>query len=214
LHGTIPLLFPLEARLARRRRGFGRIEKRPSGRYRVAYTGPDTRLYKAPSTFPSRVDAEGWLAQVKREIDLGIWEPPTVRRAKQAVEAAKVTTTFQAYAAMWLSQRTLKPRTRDHYQALLDNQLLPAFGDLPGAAITPFAIKDWHTAMGTGTPTLRTHAYGLLRTILGEAVHDGLIPANPCHIRGPGTTNGCTSSSPPASPSWRPSWRPCRSGTG
>ena len=49
-------------------------------------------------------------------------------------------------------------------------------------------MRAWHTALGNETPTLRAHAYGLLRTILGQAVHDGLIPANPCHIRGAGNT--------------------------
>ena len=38
------------------------------------------------------------------------------------------------------------------------------------------------------TPTQRAHAYGLLRTILTTAVQDGLIAANPCHIRGAGNS--------------------------
>ena len=42
--------------------------------------------------------------------------------------------------------------------------------------------------MGDKTPTLRAHAYALLRSILTEAVNDGLIPANPCHIRGAGSS--------------------------
>ncbi len=39
---------------AGKRRGFGRIEKRPSGRYRAAYTGPDGQLYWAPMTFDAK----------------------------------------------------------------------------------------------------------------------------------------------------------------
>lgn len=39
------------------RRGFGRIERRESGRYRAAYTGPDARLYRAPTTFDAKEDA-------------------------------------------------------------------------------------------------------------------------------------------------------------
>lgn len=35
---------------------------------------------------------------------------------------------------------------------------------------------------------MRAHAYGLLRSILATAVHDGLIPSNPCHIRGGGNS--------------------------
>lgn len=36
------------------RRGFGRIERRQSGRYRAAYTGPDGQLYRAPITFDAK----------------------------------------------------------------------------------------------------------------------------------------------------------------
>jgi hypothetical protein len=42
---------------AENRRGFGRIEKLDSGRYRAAYAGPDGRLYRAPMTFDARDDA-------------------------------------------------------------------------------------------------------------------------------------------------------------
>ena len=41
---------------------------------------------------------------------------------------------------------------------------------------------------GTDTPTVRSHAYALLRTILGTAASDGKIGANPCVIRGAGAT--------------------------
>ena len=168
--------------MAQRRRGFGRIERRESGRYRAAYTGPDAQLYKAPTTFAAKVDAEGWLATVKRTVDLGTWVPPT-----QAPATTRYVT-FGAYADDFLAGRTLKPTTRQHYQNLLRNQLKPTFGDTPISAITRYDVRAWHTAMGTSTPTLRSHAYGLMRTILGEAVHDQLIPANPCHIRGAGNS--------------------------
>jgi len=42
--------------------------------------------------------------------------------------------------------------------------------------------------LGNRTPTTRAHAYGLLRAILATAVSDLLIPVNPCHIRGAGTS--------------------------
>ena len=165
------------------RRGFGRVEKRSNGRYRVAYTGPDKVLYRAPSTFATKVDAEGWLGRVRRTIDLETWVPPT------AAQAARATVpTFGEYAEAWLAHRTLKPRTRDHYASLLRNQLEPTFSDRPLTAITPHSVRAWHVALGEDTPTLRSHAYGLLRTILAEAVHDQIIASNPCHIRGAGNS--------------------------
>ena len=35
---------------------------------------------------------------------------------------------------------------------------------------------------------MRSHAYGLLRTVLGTAVTDDILAANPCRIRGAGST--------------------------
>ncbi len=81
----------------------------------------------------------------------------------------------------------LKPRTRSHYRALLDNQL-KTWNDVPVKDIRPEAVRDWHAALSTATPTTRAHAYGLLRAILATAVSDSLLPVNPCHIRGAGTS--------------------------
>src|SRR5262245_2131585 len=104
----------------RDRRGFGRIEQRGSGRWRAAYTGPDKRLYRAPETFAAKVDAEGWLAQEKRLIDLGTWQPPILRQVQETQANRQGATTFQEYAATWAAQRNVKPRTRAGYRGLLE----------------------------------------------------------------------------------------------
>jgi hypothetical protein len=38
-----------------------------------------------------------------------------------------------------------------------------------------------------GPPTIRAHAYGLLKTIMGTAVADGKATANPCVLKGAGS---------------------------
>jgi hypothetical protein len=43
-----------------------------------------------------------------------------------------------------------------------------AFGDVAVTAITPAAVRAWHAGLATG-PTMRAHAYGLLRTILNTS---------------------------------------------
>lgn len=169
------------------KRGFGRIRRLPSKRYQANYEGPDGRRHNAPSTFEAKVDAERWLAAEHGLIAGGTWTPPKVRaEATLTPEATPVT--FEQYAAAWLEHREVRPRTREHYSKLFIAHLLPTFGSLPLAGITPAAVRVWHADTGTATPTTRAHAYSLLRTILGTAVTDGEIPANPCHIRGAGTT--------------------------
>jgi len=166
--------------MTRARRGFGRMRQFKSKRWQASYTAPDGLVYIAPSTFDTKLDAEAWLTDRRREIDREVWSPP--------VEAAQSPVTLGEYAETWLLDRTLKPRTRDHYRRLLDTKILPTFGGTALKAITPASVRKWHGGMGTTTPTLRSHAYGLLRTILATAVVDGLLSANPCHIVGAGSS--------------------------
>ena len=161
-------------------RGFGTIERLPSGRYRARYVGPDGRRYTAPTVFVTKKDAGGWLSLQEGDIIRKAWMPPEA--------APRIRLTFETYATTWLAHRDLKTRTRAHYRALLDAHLLPEFGSKALTSITADEVRSWHAMTLTGTPTLRSHCYGLLHAILGTAVSDGKIAANPCVIRGAGNT--------------------------
>jgi len=167
----------------RDKRAFGSIRKLPSGRYQVRYTGPDGSHITAPKTFAQKVDAEAWLTDRRREIDAGLWNPNAARQHEKI--------TFADYAANWLNTRQvagrpIKTRTREHYQAILDDHLLDAFGEQEISKITPKDVRDWYAKTLTDRPTMRSHAYSLLRTIMGSAFNDELIDANPCRIVGAG----------------------------
>lgn len=163
-------------------RAFGTIERLPSGRYRARYPGPDGRRYTAPTTFVTKKDARDWLALRQAEIIRKAWQPPEASTPK----ATRLT--FADYAETWLAQRDLKARTREHYRRMLDQRLLPKFGSRPLTSITADDVRSWHaTPTLTDKPTLRAHAYGLLRTIFASAVNDELIAANPCRIVGAGS---------------------------
>ena len=166
------------------RRGFGYLRKLPSGRWQASYIGPDSARHGAASTFTTKQDAEAWLADEHRLIAAETWTSPDVRRAARTAPAL----TFGTYAEKWMTRRELKPRTRAHYRSLLNNLILPTFANVPLKAITSERVRDWHGDLDRSKPTLRAHAYGLLRTILQTAVTDEKIAANPCHIRGAGTT--------------------------
>lgn len=191
------------------RRKFGQITRLPSGRYRARYADPDGRMvppspaaisraaargqeaqpeplrHNAPHTFDTAQDAEAWLTDERRLISSGAWTSPADRAADKLAQEEELT--FGRYAETWLRDRDLKPRTRHHYRDLLDRLILPTFGTVPLAAISPASVRQWHALIGTGTPTLRAHAYGLLRTILGQAERDELISRNPAHIRKAGS---------------------------
>ncbi len=168
--------------MAGTKRGFGQITRLPSRRYRARYTGPDGTRHNAPMTFEAREDAETWLSSECRKISRGEWTPPRKLRDQPKAQ------TFGQYAARWMTHRDLKPRTRAHYAALLVHQINPTFEDVALKAITSEDVRDWHSELDRAKPTLRAHSYGLLRTILATAVTDEKIPANPCHIRGAGSS--------------------------
>lgn len=174
----------------RKRRSFGRIELRTSGRYRAAFTAPDGRLVRAPSTFDTKDDATAWLAARRAEIQLNVWAPDILERSV----AKKAVPTFQDYAKRWVSTRKtggqpLRPTTRDHYEYLLESTLYPTFGKMPIDEISIEDVNDWYEKVAPGRESQRAHAYSLLRTILGTAASTRpkpLIPFNPAHIRGAG----------------------------
>jgi integrase len=175
-----------EGRKTQKRGAFGTAHKLPSGRYRAMYHGPDGRRHSAPQTFVTERDARGWLSLRQSEIIRKAWLPPD-GELLGADNSPKAKLTLADYAEQWLSQRDLKPRTRGHYRKLLDQHILPPLGNIALASITVDDVRGWHTATLTGAPTLRAHAYGLLRAILATAVGDQKIPYSPCTIRGAGS---------------------------
>jgi integrase len=161
------------------RRSFGYIRRLPSRRYQASYTGPDLVRHTAPDTFETKMDAEAWLAEERRLTGSPDWLPPKGRAA--AARAAQPPTLAE-YAGSWIAGRTLKPRTRAHYRQLLDRHILPELGGFRLTAISPTTVRNWHTGLGSKTPTLRAHAYSLLKTIMTTAISEQLITRNPCVI--------------------------------
>jgi integrase len=168
--------------IRRPRRSFGKIHRERSGKFQASYIGPDGERHTAPTTFETRGDASAFLAEQQTKIRKGKWDAGPENAKPPSL-------TLAAYANPWLADRDLKPRTRALYRNLLDRRILPALGNKPLAGLTAADIRSWHADQASDMPTARAHAYALLRTILGSAVLDGLLPVNPCHIRGAsGTT--------------------------
>jgi integrase len=178
-----------------KRRGFGAIRKLPSGRFQAHYTTPTGAKVTAPATFPSKIEAEVWLAERRREIEADRFDPAAGRRRQRI--------TFADYSAEWLDTRqvggrALKAQTRGHYQGILDRELLPVFGPKLLTGITASDIRGWYANALAAKPTMRAHAYSLLRTILTTALADELIDTQPCRIRGAGRVKAAVHQVTPA----------------
>jgi len=226
----------------------GTVRRLPSGRYQASYINAGQR-FTAPETFDTEREAEHWLQAERVDRRRGAWLDPTIG-----------TETLADYAAHWLEERDLAPRTRDFYERTLDRWILPRIGGrgvelgtFALHALTTAVIRKWHSqvlaaaresalerlsraetprhparvwaeaterpvgasgrlpaalladwqAAGAPTPTpapaaavedshpdagrtVAAQAYRVLRAILTTAHDDGLIPANPCKIKGAG----------------------------
>ncbi|GAB18113.1 putative integrase [Gordonia effusa NBRC 100432] len=152
-----------------------------NGGHQASYLHNGERYY-ALRVYDAKMDAEGWLANERRLIELGGWKPPADREAQYR----NAQTTVRNYADQWVRERDLAPTTRRLYRNALDTRILPTFGDERLADITPALVRTWWAGLNSNTPTGNSHAYRLLRTIFGTAVGDKLIDENPVRVEGAG----------------------------
>lgn len=162
------------------KRGFGSVRQLSSGRFQARYTGPDATEHRAPVTFETKGDATTWLSMQQAAITEHRWRP--------APPPVPGKLRFPDYAADWLSNREVGPRTRSEYQKLLDGRLT-RFTELNLDQITPSIIKAWWQAQGPKYPTARRRAYNLLHAILDTATRPDedteappLLTVNPARL--------------------------------
>lgn len=161
------------------RRLFGGVRRLPSGSWQAYYPGVSGRRTAAPTTFPTERAAVAWLDRLESDRERGSWHDPALGRQR-----------LDIYAIAWLKTRTVRESTREYYAQLLDSHILSVLGTHELRQLAPPMIRDWHAGLASSTgPTARARSYSLLRTILGEAVRDGAITANPCTIRGAATVD-------------------------
>ena len=166
------------------RRIFGRVELKPSGRYRASFPNPGGgKPIAAPSTFATKTDAAAWLDLQRIQIERGEWrsEQVTEKHEKQATAAE----TLGAYGARWIDGRLtskglpLRASTKQGYRN--DLAQLGALNDRPLTAITPAMIETWYKErIATGKVTSASHSVSLLTSILESAYEQDLIKENPC----------------------------------
>ncbi|KQS63930.1 tyrosine-type recombinase/integrase [Modestobacter sp. Leaf380] len=157
------------------RAGFGAIDKMASGKWRARCTGPDGKRRSA--TFPSKSDARVWLATQQTD---------AVRRMWRAPEGAR--RTVDQFAGEYLQRQDLRDSTRVLYANLWRLHLADRWTGVEVGDVTPAMVRTWHTtAAATTGPAVLAQSYRLLRAVLGVAVADDAIAANPCKLRGAST---------------------------
>src|ERR1700756_1573379 len=118
-----------------------------SGRVQASYVYDDGRRYFATHTYDNRTDAEGWLANERKLIELGEWSPPESRAAQKVLAGV----TLREYAEQWVKHRDLTPKTHALYTRLLNSRILPELGAETLRAVTPAKVRAWWVGLGKET---------------------------------------------------------------
>ncbi len=144
------------------------IERRPDGKYRARYRGPDRK--ERTKHFARRSDAQRWLREVQTAVDHGRWTDPALARV-----------TLNEWSQRWITaQVQLKPSTRYRYASLLRSQILPVWGQVTLERVTHTDVGSWVAAMTTSglAPGTVRQAHRVLSLMLQLAVRDDRLVRN------------------------------------
>ncbi|MBV9057673.1 MAG: site-specific integrase [Pseudonocardiales bacterium] len=142
------------------------IQKRPDGRYRARYRGPDGKEHA--KHFARKVDAQRWLDEQTAAMVTGQYVDP---RAGRVI--------FRQCAEQWRITAPHGPAMRDKVQRTLNRHIYPTFGDLPVRAIRPSAVQSWVAGLPLAAASTKV-TLGYLSAVFRTAVRDRIIVSNPC----------------------------------
>jgi integrase len=149
--------------LKSKRQGQGRL------RWRVRYRDPTGR--ERAKSFARRVDAQRFLQHAEADKLRGLWVDPQQGR-----------TTVGELAERWYATTVaLKPKTREDYRSLLNNHVLPTFGDRAVASLDTLAVRGWLAGLVNKglSPSRAKHTYYVLFAVLEAAIQAGALVRNP-----------------------------------
>ena len=114
--------------------------------------------------------AKAFLATVDADLVRGQWIDP---RGGQIL--------FSDWVRTWSAARVVRESTTRTDDGRIRAHLMPTFGTQQLRAITPITVRTWVAALcERRAPKTVRHCHALLSKILGDAVLEGLIVANPC----------------------------------
>lgn len=136
--------------------------------WRVQYRSPDGKS-RTKQGFRTKDQAQAWAEKNAVAVRAGDWVAPEDTRR-----------TVRDVGEQWWRQRPpVKKSTRTLDESTWQVHIIPRWGDVPVGSIKPSSVQEWVTQGDWGPSTAR-RAYGMLNQIMGVAVMDRVILANPC----------------------------------
>ncbi|CAM3402497.1 site-specific integrase [Kibdelosporangium persicum] len=144
------------------------VEKHGDG-FRVRYRLPDGSLY-SETGFATRDQAENRAADVESD-----------QRRDQFVDPRLARTTVGDWIHEWTAAHDVSDGTWAKYNSHLHNHILPRFADMPLGDVKRIVVKGWvKTLRRSLAESSVRDVVTLFSMIMGEAVDEELIGANPC----------------------------------
>jgi integrase len=158
---------------------YANVEQLPNGTYRWRLNIKGFNASSKGTTYFDAYQCYLDAQQAKQQMKLGTYVPAGASHSGQD---------FKSYAETYINSpsgtgKTLAPTTQVKYRSYLALHLT-TFHNLAISAITPAQVRDWHTKLHAKHATTSARAYTFLAAVLNRAVDDGLIPSNPCKVKG------------------------------
>lgn len=145
------------------------IRKRPNGKYRARYR--DSAGKEHARHFDRKKDAEQWLTGQQSSLLGGTWVDPARGRVP-----------VREFAPAWLkSKLNLKPSTSTRYSSIIDQHILPTWGNVQLVGVDHEGVASWVgqlVASGLSPSSVR-QCYRVFHMILAAAVTSRRITINP-----------------------------------
>ena len=143
--------------------------KRADGSYRARYRDGSGKEHSRH--FRRKVDAQRWLDGVTASLVGGTHVDPKTAR-----------TTVEQWCATWLEGYATRRASTVRQARVHIAQIVKAFGPMRLVEVRPSQVKAWTASMkAAGFADSYVYAtYRRLAQIMGDAVHDGIVPRSPC----------------------------------
>lgn len=124
--------------------------------------------------FSRKVDAQRWLDGVTSSLVTGTHVDPKTAR-----------TTVEQWCTTWLEGYATRRASTVRQAQVHVAQIVAAFGPMPLAGVRPSHVRSWTAKLqAEGLAPSYVHAlHGRLSQVMSDAVHDGILPRNPCSRR-------------------------------
>lgn len=146
------------------------IEKVRNGmrvRFRVRWRDPSGK--RQAKTFDTRQQARDFLTKINATKLVGSYVDP---------KHGKILVRDQV--RNWLAGRDVRPSTAARDDSYFRSMILPHFGDVPLGQVRAAEVARWKMELlAVKSPATVSKALTLFKSMLNDAVRDGLLPANP-----------------------------------